>query len=294
MEEVAFALRQADRPSAGADDVKVALASLQHTLTTLPDGGRAALGALESEVAALLERAFATARRVADRGGYLPSDLPDLFKARFMSRDGKALALYVYPAGDIWQPDVAARFSAEVEQVDPNAAGLAVSIHEHERMIVTGFERAAVVAVLLVVAALFVDFRNTRDIVLALVPLLTGWVWMLGAMAVLGLTFNVANVVVLPLLLGIGVDAGAQIVHRCRDSEAERCGQASVDDLLRGTGGAVLLVSATTIAGFAALMVADYGAMKSLGLIMTIGMTFCLAASLLVLPALLVVIGRAR
>jgi len=240
------------------------------------------------------DASFMDAIAFAERGAYAPEDVPPLLARRFVSRDAQALALHVRPKGDIWDGDLARAFSADVERIDPAAAGIAVTIHAHERMIRSGFERAAAIALVLVFLIVLADFRSLRDTLVALVPLAAGWVWTLGAMRLLGLSFDVANVVVLPLLLGVGVDAGAHMVHRCRESAEGRGGVADVAEILRGTGAAVVVASTTTIVGFAALMAGDYGAMKSFGLIMTIGMLCCLAASVIVLPAVLVLIGRAR
>jgi predicted RND superfamily exporter protein len=98
---------------------------------------------------------------------------------------------------------------------------------------------------------------------------------------------------VLPLILGIGVDAGVHLMERVRQSELEH-GMARLDDVLLGTGASVALASTTTLAGFAALMLADYGAMQSLGRVMSLGMVSCMLASLIALPALLVAMKRAH
>jgi hypothetical protein len=288
VDEVAFALRQGGRPLQAADEVKEAITSLKQVLKGLPDDGRHALGEAEAGVASVIERALTTAREVARRGSYLPEDLPELFRVRFVSHDHEAVALYAYAAGDIWQREVSKQFAEDVESVDPEATGPAVSVYQHERMIVEGFLRAALMALVLVIATLWIDFRDVKATALAMIPLIAGWMWMLGMMRVANLTFNVANIVVLPLLLGLGIDAGAQMIHRYRDSVEEHGGKATLRDLLCGTGSAILTTYLTTIMGFAALMVGDYGAMVSLGLMMTIGLSFCLVASLLVLPAILV------
>jgi predicted RND superfamily exporter protein len=291
VDEVAFALRQGGRPAQAADEVKEAIASLKQVLKGLPDDGRAALKEAEAGVASVIERALTSARKVARRGSYLPEDLPPLFRTRFVSHDGAAVALYAYPAGDIWQREVSKRFADDVESVDPEATGPAVSVYQHERMVVEGFLRAALLALVLVVVTLWIDFRDVKATALAMIPLVAGWMWMLGMMRVAGLSFNVANIVVLPLLLGLGIDAGAQIIHRHRDSLEQHGGKARLTDLVCGTGSAILTTYLTTIMGFAALMVGDYGAMLSLGLMMTIGLSFCLAASLLLLPAVLLALG---
>jgi predicted RND superfamily exporter protein len=203
------------------------------------------------------------------------------------------LALYVYPTGNVWDTAVADRFTHAIEKIDPEATGFIVTTHHHMQIIISGFERAAAIAAVLVFIMLLIDFRRLTDALLALIPLGMGWLWMLGIMSATGIAFNVANIVSLPLVLGIGIDAGVHIVHRCNESAADNNGVGRLDDLLRGTGGAVFLSSLTTIAGFAGLMISDYGAMFSLGLAMVIGVATCLVASLAILPAILVVLKRA-
>lgn len=294
IDEAAFALRQAGRDAAPAAEAKAALGALRERLAGLPGEGRAAIAALEGDVAAMLARALPVARRVAERGGYAAEDLPPLLRRRFASRDGAELAVYLRPRGDPWDPEVARRFRDDVVRVAPSSAGLALTIFEHERMIVAGFERAALLALALVLLIVLIDLRSARDTALVLAPLAAGWLWTLGAMRLAGLTVDVANIVALPLLLGIGVDASVHIIHRCRESAAARGGIADVEEVLRGTGRAVLVATTTTAVGFGALMAGDYGAMKSFGLLMTLGMGCCLFASVVLLPSVLVLLGRAR
>ena len=112
-------------------------------------------------------------------------------------------------------------------------------------------------------------------------------------MQVFGLELNVANIVVLPLILGIGVDTSVHILHRVREEERSSGGQASLSVVISGTGRAVLFAALTTMAGFAGLTVADNGAMKSLGYLMVLAITSTLGSSLVILPAWLS-LGRAK
>ncbi len=292
LDEVALAMRQADMKLDALNEVKKAAKQLHDRAKALPDNK--ALEQAEQRLANILERAWLTAQRVATRGKYLPTDLPAVFKARFMSKDGKALAVYANPAGDIWHEPTAKKFASDLSAVAPNMAGIAMNIYEHIRMIKEGFTRASILSASLVLLVLLAGFRKLFDALLALVPVAIGVAWMLGAMGALGLHFDVANVVVVPLILGIGIDAGAHMVHRWRQSADENGGVAKLDELIRGTGAAVLLASLTTATGFSALMIGDYGAMKSLGLSMTIGIGACLLSSMLVLPALLLLLKKAR
>ena len=117
---------------------------------------------------------------------------------------------------------------------------------------------------------------------------------MLGIMEHFGIDFNVANIVILPLVLGIGIDAGVHMVHRAAESAENGQDRATVEELLRGTGSAVMLASITTMVGFAGLLIADYGGMKSLGLVMVLGIACCLVACLIILPAILLLGKRCR
>jgi len=227
---------------------------------------------------------------VAQRGAYAPSDLPALFRARFVSKDGTRLALHANPAGDVWAPGFADRFATAVRALDQEAAGVALNIVPHQRYITQGFHRAAGYSLLLVAVVLWFAFRRASDVLFALLPVLLGWTWMLGAMRPLGIEFTPANMVALPLLLGIGLDAGVHMVHRCRHGQA----RGGLAELMQGTGAAVGVASITTMVGFGALMAADYRAMQGLGMLLCIGIGFSLLASILVLPALLLVTGRTR
>ena len=248
---------------------------------------------ITQELNTVLQRAWHTARLVALRGYYIPDDLPTLFRRRFLSFDNEYVALYVYPKGEIWERGTAEKFRADIESIDPDASGIAISIHKHGMMILSGFKRAALIAFLLVFVLLIFDFQRLRDAVLAMFPVVMGWSWMVGMMWIFDLSFNVANVVVLPLLFGIGIDSGVHLVHRCRESMAENNGHARLTDILCGTGSAVTVASVTTMVGFSAMLLADYGAAKSLGIVMVLGVGCILLACLLMLPALLVLLKKA-
>jgi predicted RND superfamily exporter protein len=127
------------------------------------------------------------------------------------------------------------------------------------------------------------------------VPTAIGWLWMTGLMAAFDLRFDVANVVSMPLVLGIGIAFGVHMMHRCREEEDEGHPiEQRLDVVVRGTGGAIAIAALTTMVGFGGLMVAAHGGMKSFGGLMMLGIGLSLLATVLVLPALLLVIRRVR
>ncbi len=292
LDEIAYALRQSGRDPKAADAAKKALADLSKRVDATSE---ARLQEVQANGLDILSRAYSTARTVAERGAYAPNDLPPLFRHRFVSKDGTEVALFVHPKGDVWEVPVAEAFTKDVESVSPTASGIATTLAEHPKLIVSGFERATILAAILMTIILAVSFRRVLDVVAAAFPLLIGAVIMIGSMPMLDVQFNHANMVVLPLLLGLGLEASAHIVSRYRESAAEsKDGVADLDEILAGTGSATFVGTLTTVWGFTVMLFASYKAMFGLGLIMTIGKAATLIASLLVLPALLVWRKKAR
>lgn len=136
--------------------------------------------------------------------------------------------------------------------------------------------------------AAVLDFRNLRDAMLAFVPPLGAGLMSLGVLALLGQHFNAANLIVLPLILGIGVDNGVYVVHNCR---AQR-GQGNGFTLDASTASAMVVTSLTNMVGFGSLMLASHRGLFSVGLVLTIGVACTLFVSLTTLPAILSILTR--
>src|SRR5262249_6803916 len=115
---------------------------------------------------------------------------------------------------------------------------------------------------------------------LALLPVAVGTVWLLGFMGLMGVPFNPANIMTLPLVLGIGVTNGVQILNRFAEEQ-----QPSI--LAKSTGKAVLVSGLTAIVGFGSLILADHQGIRSLGIVMSMGIATCMIAALAILPTLL-------
>jgi uncharacterized protein len=289
LDELSFALRQGNLDGSDATRAARELNELARWLASQPEGGAPALNRVAKGLESALARAIGTARRIAERGHYAPTDLPPVFVARFASKDGTRLALHAYPAGNVEEEGFATRFAARLRALDANVSGTALNLLPHERYITEGFRRAAGYSLVLMTLALWLMFRRVGDTLLALLPVILGSVWMLALMRPLGIQFTAANMVALPLLLGICLDSGVHIVHR----SLEGPGAARLETLVQGTGTAVSVAALTNLLGFASLMAADYRAMQSLGLLLSLGIALSLLASVLVLPALLVLLGRA-
>ena len=125
----------------------------------------------------------------------------------------------VFPSGDSNNNAVLTRFSRAVRAVAPDAAGTPISIQEAGRTIYTAFIQAGVLSFIVIIALLAVVLRNLRDVALTLTPILLAGLLTLATCVVIGQPLNFANIIALPLLLGIGVAFNIYFVVAWRNGE---------------------------------------------------------------------------
>jgi len=226
----------------------------------------------------------AFANRALDPSPLAASDLPEALRSRWVGVDGSWLLL-AYPwttDRTILEPDRLEPFVASARAAAPSLMGPPVQIYESSRLIQSAYIRAAWYSLPVIVFMLLMDFRSLTDAICAIVPVGFAFLAVFGLMAALGFTLNFANMMVLPVILGICVDAGVHVVHRWRDDPAGR-----PPGLSGGTGRGITLMMLTTIFGFATLMLAEHRGIRSLGFVMTVGLATTMIASFTVLPAIL-------
>jgi hopanoid biosynthesis associated RND transporter like protein HpnN len=242
---------------------------------------RPALERLQAELAHDFADKLATLRASRNPRPVTPADLPVTLHDRYVGASGRLL-LRVHPAVDIWQRQGAERFVGELRTVDPAVTGPAVTSFEAIRMIQRGYVEGTLYAFVLVALVSAASLRDVRLVALSLTPLVLGVLWTLGLMPVLDLTFNLANVWALPLIVGAAAEYGLNLVASSRRRRGHP-GPA----LSRSVVMAVVVNGLTTIVGFGSLMIAHHQGVFGLGLLLTLGTVASLAASLLVLPVLL-------
>ena len=207
------------------------------------------------------------------------ADLPQGLVTRFVGTGGRYL-LKIYAEADIWDMDAMEKFVAEVRSVDARATGNPLQTYEASRQMKHSYEQAAWYALAAVLIVLYADFRSLRYTLLAMAPLGLGMLQLFGVLGILNIPLNPANMIVLPLILGIGIDDGVHVIHDFRRQPGRYRMSAS-------TASAVLITSLTTMVGFGSLMIASHRGLQSLGRVLTIGVSCCLFTSLVMLPALL-------
>ncbi len=208
-------------------------------------------------------------------------DLPDELRRKFVAANGRLLML-IYPSIDTWDRDGAREFVTRLRTVDPAVTGSPVISYEASRLMEAAYFQGTLYAAILVAALAAVMLRRASDALLALIPLALGTLWTIGFMRVFGLSFNLANVWGLPLIIGTSAEYGLNVALRYREQVAG--GRAAFP---RSTVMAVVLNGLTTIGGFGSLMLARHQGIFGLGLLLTVGAAASLATSLVVLPVLL-------
>ncbi len=207
----------------------------------------------------------------------LPKDLVELWVAD----DGRH-RVQVFPRENLNDHAALRRFVAAVRGIAPDAIGLPVVYLEAGDAVVRAFQQALVLSLFAITCLLLVLMRPKSDVLLVLLPLLLAGA-LTGCTSVLfDIPFNFANIIALPLLLGLGVDSGIHMVHRMRATPPSN-GQM----LQTSTARAVLYSSLTTICSFGNLALSAHRGMESMGVLLTIGIGFTLLCMLIVLPALM-------
>ncbi len=214
--------------------------------------------------------------------------LPEPLRTRFVTDSGRYLA-FLYPEGNVFDPERLAPYVEASRRVSETATGFPLMFLKMSRRITDGFFKAVAAGLGLVLIVLLITFRSLRDALLAALPLAVGATWMLGGMGWLDVHFNFANLVAVPLIIGVGIDHGVHIVSRLRYE-----GDEGMETVLRHTGRAILIASLTTMIGFGSLTLADHSGMRSLGIVLLLGVGACLLTSMVLLPNVLILLGLAR
>ncbi len=235
---------------------------------------------LDAQLYGELEEGLDSLREMLDAAPFGIADLPADVQSRMIAPDGRWL-LSVAPAGALATREATEAFITAVAAVAPNYAGRAVVEWGVGDVVVTAFLEAAALALGCILVLLILYFRNLSLPVLVLVPLLLTLLFTFGLAEVLGVTLNMANVLVVPLIFGLGVDTGIHVVHRfARDGSIDAVFSSS-------TARAVAISALTTIGTFVSLSFSPHKGAASVGLLLSLAISLMLLVTYVVLPALL-------
>jgi hypothetical protein len=210
--------------------------------------------------------------------------LPEALRDRFVGKTGKYL-LMVYPKNNIWQRENQAEFIKELTPIYRDLTGTPVQLYYYTELLKRSYEEAARYSLIAIVILVLCHFRSPLCVALSLVPVGVGFVWLGGLMGWCHVPLNPANIMTLPLVIGIGVTNGIHILNRFAEEQTPSI-------LARSTGKAVLVSGLTAMAGFGSLILARHQGIRSLGYVMSAGLATCMIAGLTFLPALLNLLAR--
>jgi predicted RND superfamily exporter protein len=185
----------------------------------------------------------------------------------------------VLPKGDPNNTETLRNFVTAVSAVAPNATGSAVLLYEAGITVVHAFVQSGVFALAAIALLLFITLRRAADVLLTLVPLIVAGAVTLELCVVLNLPLNFANIIALPLLLGVGVAFKVYYIM------AWRTGKTAL--LQSSLTRAVVFSAMTTATAFGSLWFSSHPGTSSMGKLMALALVCTMAAAVLFQPALM-------
>jgi hypothetical protein len=176
------------------------------------------------------------------------------------------------------------KFVAQIREAEPDAGGSAVTIVETSDTILSAFRQAAISALVVIAIILLLALRRVKDVLMVLAPLLLSAL-LTALLAVLApLPLNFANIIALPLLLGVGVSFNIYFVMNWRAGQTDPLGSP--------TARAVLFSALTTGTAFGSLALSAHPGTASMGKLLLLSLACTLLATMVFVPALLAAVRR--
>jgi hopanoid biosynthesis associated RND transporter like protein HpnN len=265
----------------GLDAFQEAVDKLHSTVTQINRkvGSGAALSSLEhdlfSKLPVLLYQLGVMSNAVPISSQNMDQDIP-----RRYINDNNLWRLEVIPKREIMKEGQLLDFVSRVRAIAPHATGAPVEIIGAAGVVSSAMGKATVIAMFFVLTILVPVFRSVKEILLVLLPLVLAGLLLLACTVLFNVPFNFANVIVLPLLLGLGIDSAIHYVLRARENHE------AGDIMATTTPRAIILSSLTTIGSFGTLWLSAHKGISSMGELLVISLGITLWCTLIVLPQL--------
>jgi hopanoid biosynthesis associated RND transporter like protein HpnN len=207
-------------------------------------------------------------------------DLPPDIKERWLSKEG-LYRIQIFPKKDLNDLGNLQQFITDVQLVAPETTDLPVIYWESMKEVVDAFQKAITIALITIALLLYGIRRNVTDTLLVMTPLILAGLFTMASTVITNTPINYANIIALPLLLGLGVDNGIHMVEKLHHSlsEEQNIYQSS-------TARAMFYGALTTASSFVGLAFSPHEGIASMGLIITMGIFWIMVCTFIVLPAL--------
>ena len=202
----------------------------------------------------------------------------------YYNPDQRAIAASLTPPGPKWDRATLSALEGDIRRLggDFRLVGPAVFLDDIRATILWEAGGAVLLSFAANLLIVWFHFRSWRRVWLVMVPVTVGTMLTVGAMGILGLRFNFFNVAGIALIFGFGVDYGIYLMQAHLEDDSRRSSNA-----VRSVGGSIVLCAVTTIVSCGSLITTHYRGLASIGVVLCFGAVFCLAATLLLLPALM-------
>lgn len=251
------------------------------SLLTNHEQGKAAFDRLSAALLPNLEILLKRLNTLMEAEEIDLSQLPREIVNRYISKNN-LFRIQVFPKNDLRDIKNLKNFVSSVQTIAPEATDQPVTILGAGKTIVSAFRNASILALVLIAFFLRIIMKNWTGVLLVLTPLLLALCYTMAAAILLNIPFNFANIIVVPLLLGIGVDFSLHIVHRVRENKVIH-----THILETSTSRGVLFSSLTTIMSFGSLSFMHHAGTASIGKLLTLSVTLMILCTLILLPAYL-------
>jgi len=269
-------------------ELAAAAARLQHALAALharADWPAGAVPVVRSMLIGDLPRTLDRLRGLLDAEAFDASALPADIHQRYVAADGRA-RIELFPTEDLNDNAAMRRFAGEVQAVEPAATGAPVELVAGSKAVIASCIKASVGALLLTLLMHIVVLRGVVDALLVSAPLVLAMLLTVATAVVFDFPFNFANIIALPLLIGLNNAYGAYLVVRRQHASG-------VESLLESsTPRAVMFSGLTAIASFGTLGVSKHPGMAGMGILIAISLGYAILCALLMLPALMSALER--
>ncbi|MEM9223596.1 MAG: MMPL family transporter [Pseudomonadota bacterium] len=234
---------------------------------------------LDQALVGFLPQLFNRLRAQANMAEFSADDLPSAVKDQFLSASG-LYRVEVGPANNIRTPENRTNFVEQLVAVDENITGAPFEISRAGAVVSGAMIQATSVAAFVVTIMCLIVLRSVRETLAVLLPLAMGGLLVVGTMVLLDLPFNYANVIVLPLIIGLGVDSSIHLAVRKREEESGSVYATS-------TPRAVLFSGLTTAVAFVSLALSSHRGTASMGELLGLSIAIVLVTTIVATPTLL-------
>ena len=211
----------------------------------------------------------------------LLADIPDEVKQRWISP--KYHKIEILPKENLNDNAAMTRFVEQQQAYDNTVIGSPVISIEAGNAVINAFKSAFIYALIAITILLFFLIKQKIDAIIILATVIIGSVFTFGFMLIFNIPLNFANIIGLPLLLGIGVDSGIHIVDRFRHEQGK-----NKNIFMTSSTRGVFVSSLTTICSIGSLAFSSHTGTASMGLLLTVGLASMMISTMMILPAFLI------